>query len=130
MPSLQRKLQNLDYNHKHENKQSQQRTYNWSNQSFYEDQAVGLLNSYSAIKGFKSPIINYMLMDGKMWCYTSLTTKKCNVTLRHKGINDEEYYAGICIILSLPTHLFLDLILMDPCIVAWFSRNNQQDATL
>jgi CO dehydrogenase/acetyl-CoA synthase gamma subunit (corrinoid Fe-S protein) len=24
----------------------------------------------------------------------------------------------------------LSLILMDPCIVVWFSRNNQQDATL
>jgi len=24
---------------------------------------------------------------------------------------------------------FLNLIFMDPCIVVWFSRNNQQDAT-
>jgi hypothetical protein len=36
----------------------------------------------------------------------------CNVALRHKGSNGEDYYAGTCIILSLPTHVFLGLQLV------------------
>jgi len=45
------------------------------------------------------------------------------------------YKMQFCILQLLPSFgafkdMVINLILMDPCIVVWFSRNNQQDATL